>query len=467
MQNIKQLFITSLVIVALAGFTSCNNDDDALNLADQQNVDANNWIHDVMTEAYYWTDEIPTGIDRKQDPIDFFNQLLSDDDRFSVIVPDYEELENALNGVTKEAGYEFALAKVENSNDVVAIILYVKEGSPASDVGLKRGDVISQINGTTITLDNYQQLIPEIYDNHSIRYKRYSEESNDYVDKGTVTLSAVVISENPNFLDTVYTVGSKKIGYYVYNFFSPGTGNIYDDEMDQVIAGFKAEGVNSLILDLRYNSGGAVSSAKNLGSLVGTGVTSSDIFYENQYNDLYQDYFNNQPDGDKNLRGRFLDKADNIGSEIGGELYILTGSRTASASELIINGLDPYMNVTIIGDTTVGKNVGSALIGNTDDPDIHYGLLPIIFKIFNSQGYSGYDNGFTPLGENLVNDFQQPMLQLGDIQEPLLAHAIELIEGTSVGGRKARIESEAFTPIMTSIDKKKRTNRLIIENIKR
>ncbi|ELR68933.1 Carboxyl-terminal protease [Fulvivirga imtechensis AK7] len=464
MPIIKRFYITGLlIIIALAGLTSCNDDD-----AHNPNIDANNWIYDVMKEVYYWTDEIPANVNRGQDPSNFFHQLLSDDDRFSAIVPDYQELKNALSGVSKEAGYEFALARVENSNDVVAIILYVKKDSPADDAGLKRGDVISQINGTTITIDNYRQLISETYNNHSIKYKRYSEESDEYIDKGTLTLNAVVVSENPNFMDTVYAVGSKKIGYYVYNFFSPGTNKttVYDNEMDQVIANFKSQGIDALILDLRYNSGGAVTSAQNLASLVGSGVNSSKIFYKNQYNDLYQNYFNNQPDGDEALRAHFLDKAENIGNEIGGELYILTGSRTASASELIINGLDPYMHVTIIGDTTVGKNVGSFPIENTKDPNIHYGLLPIVFKIFNSQDYSGYDNGFTPLGENLVNDFRQPMLQLGDIQEPLLARAIELIEGTSVGGRKPRIESKEFTPIMTSIDKKRRTNRLIIEGLK-
>ncbi|UII32379.1 S41 family peptidase [Fulvivirga ulvae] len=454
-----------LLLTVLIGFSSCKDDDASLTPEEQLKIDTNNWLYDIMKEVYYWTDEIPADVDKTQEPEDLFYELLYQGDRFSVIVPNYEELINSLSGVSKDAGYEFALARVEDSNDVVAIVLYVKDNSSAKSIGLKRGDVIYQINGTTITLSNYQTLVPEIYNNHSISYRRYNDLISSYEDKGTANLTAVVLAENPNLMDTVFTIGDRKIGYYVYNFFSPGPtdAKAYDAEMDQIIASFKSAGVNEMILDLRYNSGGSVSSATNLASLLAPGISTSSIFYQNQWNDLYQNYIESQPDGDDILRGKFLSKADNIGSDIGGRLYVLTGSRTASASELIINGLDPYMDVTIIGDTTVGKNVGSIPIEDQDNEDNEYGILPIVFKIFNSEMYSGYDNGFSPLGDNLVNDFQYPMKALGDIEEPLLARAIELIQGSSTGGRQARATGEGFTPIMTSVDKKQRTNRLILD----
>lgn len=454
-----------LLLALLVGISSCKDDDASISPEEQQTLDINNWLYDIMKEVYYWTDEIPTDVDKTQAPEALFNDLLYQGDRFSAIVPNYEDLINSLSGVSKDAGYEFALAKVENSNDVVAIVLYIKNNSSAQSAGLKRGDVIYQVNGTTINISNYQTLVPEIYNDHSISYRRYNEVLETYEDQGTANLSAVVLAENPNLLDTVFTIGDRKIGYYVYNFFSPGPtdAKAYDAEMDQIIASFKSEGVNEMILDLRYNSGGSISSATNLGSLLGTGVNSSNIFYQNQWNDLYQNYIEDQPDGDDILRGKFLDKADNIGNQIGSKLYVLTGSRTASASELIINGLDPYMDITIIGDTTVGKNVGSIPIEDTENEDNEYGILPIVFKIFNSEMYSGYDNGFAPLGDNLVNDFQYPMKALGDIEEPLLSRAIELIQGSSMGGRQARTTGQEFKPIMTSVDKKQRTNRLIMD----
>lgn len=469
MNRIKQLFYTCSLLFAVVSFTACNDDDDnALSPDVQHNVDVNNWVYEMMDLFYYWTDDMPADTDRKQDPEAFFEGLLSQDDRFSIIVPDYEALVQSLDGVTKEAGYEFALVRVSGSDDVVAIVLYTKENSPAEVAGLRRGDVISQINGSTMTISNYREVIGGMSSDHTVKYRRYNEATSSFEEQGTANLTAVVLPENPNYLDTVYNIGSSKIGYYVYNFFSAGPDDeAYDNEMDQIIQGFKDQGVTSLILDLRYNSGGSVSSAKNLASLIGTGANSSKIFYENKFNQLYQNYLEDQPDGDQYLRVRFLDKAENIGSQIGGDLYILTGSRTASASELIINGLDPYMNVTIIGDTTVGKNVGSIPLDDEDNPNNPYGILPIVLKIFNSQGYSDYDEGFAPLGENVVSDFQQPMRALGDTRDPLLARAIELIEGGSIGGRKLRTEGEPFTPIMTSIDKKGRTNRLIIDDFRK
>lgn len=469
-------FVLAQVLI----FSACEDDDPVLpnqdqddvvvlDSADQQIVETNNWIYDVMKDVYYWTDDLPAKPDTLQNPSDFFFGLLSSEDRFSTIVPDYDELLNNLSGVSEEAGYEFMLAKEQNTDNVLAIVLYVKKDSPADFANLKRGDVISQINGTTITIDNYKMLLPEIYQNHSIKYKRFNEELASYEEKGTLDLNAVVVSENPNYLDTVYTIGSKKIGYYVYTFFSPGTDNstIYDDQMDQIIGNFKNEGVTDLVIDLRYNSGGAGSSARNMASLLAPNVTSSDIFYKNQYNDLYQEFFLSKPDGEARLQVPFEDKMENIGSQIGADLYVLTGTRTASASELVINGLDPYMTVTLIGETTVGKNVGSIPIQNVENPEIDYGLLPIVVKVFNSAGFSDYNEGFTPLGENFVKDFQQPLKALGDTEEPLLARAIEVIAGTAVSGRKSKFSGEVVTPIMTSIDLKTRSNRLIMEDMKK
>src|SRR5690606_23206114 len=129
----------------------------------------------------------------------------------------------------------------------------------------------------------------------------------------------VEYSENPHFLDTVYTIDGRKIGYYVYNFFSPGIGDNddrYDEQMDDIIGRFKSEGITDLILDLRYNSGGAVSSATNLASLVGQNISSDYIFYENKWNEFYQDYILKEPDGEDKLRKRFLDKSENLGDNV-------------------------------------------------------------------------------------------------------------------------------------------------------
>ena len=259
---------------------------------------------------------------------------------------------------------------------------------------------------------------------------------------GDVALDVKIIEENPNFLDTVYTFGNHKIGYFMYTFFRPGISTQnpteYDDEMDAVFASFKSEGVTDLIIDLRYNLGGAISSATNLASLIAPNVTSSDILYENQWNDLYQNYIEGLENGDDILRGKFVEKAGNIGADLNAAtVYVLVSRETASASELVINGLIPYMNVELIGFTTIGKNVGSIPIEDEDDPENTYGLRPIVRKTFNSAGNSDYDQGFTPTGDKFINEYQYPWYPEGDVRDPLIKKAVELITGEVLPSRIA------------------------------
>ena len=429
------------------------------------NAKVNSWIEDVMREVYYWEDDIPATLNKSLAPEDFFETILSTEDRFSFITPDYEGLINSLSGVSKSAGFEFQLTlESSQSNNVVAIVLYTLPGSPADLAGLKRGDVIKRINGTQMTTSNYRSLLSAMQETYTADFIRWNEATQSFAQEPQVTLATQVISENPNYLDSVYTINGQKIAYYIYNFFSPGVDNtsIYDQEMEGIISDFKAKGANHLILDLRYNGGGAVSSSTNLASLIGSGVDESEIYYSYQWNDLYQAYFQSQPGGDENLRGYFINRADNIGGQISGNtIYILTGSGTASASELIINGLKPYMNIVLIGETTVGKNVGSIPIQDTESEENKYGLLPIVFKIFNSQGDSDYSTGFEP--NILADDFSFPMLPLGDVNEALLSTAINQITGSGARYGLGVRPFEGNRRLKSSLEQKPNFGRMIIQ----
>jgi len=466
------LFTLCLLAISTSFFISCSEDDTPAPVVEERteqeltNQLVNEWVFDVMDEVYFWTSEMPDGLDQYQNPITFFDSLVFTDDRFSLIVESYDDLINSLNGVTLEAGYEFALAQSGN-DEVVAIITYVKPGSPAADAALIRGDVITKVNGTTITLNNYQSLINEIFSNHSITYLRYDEGSGTYSEQPSISLDAVQFAENPIYLDTVVEIDSRKIGYLVYNFFSNGsTGDNFDSKLNAKFAEFKSAGVTDFVLDLRYNSGGSIASATKIASQLAPNVTSSDVFYRNQWNELYTEFWQNEPDGDSRLTGYFNNPENNIGTEIDGELYILTGSRTASASELLINGLDPYMNVTIIGGTTVGKNVGSIPFEDTENIENEYGILPIVIRIANADGFSEYGNGFTPLGDNNINEFNSPLAPFSSLDDPLFARAVELITGSSMGGRKSsRLHQQGFTEIGSSLDQHLRSNKAILESV--
>jgi carboxyl-terminal processing protease len=437
---------------------ACKDDDNEVVLS--PTAETNSWIYDVMDEVYYWSDQMPGDPDKEQEPSDFYKGLLSPEDRFSHIVPNYQDLINSLNGVSKEAGYEFGLFQEENSNNVFAAVLYVKGNSPAAAAGLKRGDQINKINGKQITTSNYKTLVPDIYSDHTIDYDRPNKETGSLEAQSQLSLQVVELAENPSHLDTVYAVGGKKVGYFVYNFFAAGTNGNYDKEVDQVMAGFKSEGVSELVLDLRYNGGGSVASATNLASLLGKNIDGTKIFFENRWNDALQEYWESEADGEERLRQYFIDKAEKIGDNLSASrLYVLTGKGTASASELIINGLKPYMDVHLIGDKTVGKNVASIPFEDTDNPDNTYGILPIVLRIYNSQGESDFQNGFEP--DFAVKDYQFPLKALGNVEEPLLAQALAHITGSNA--RISSSEGQYLKPIMSSIELQSRAGRLIMD----
>jgi carboxyl-terminal processing protease len=230
--------------------------------------------------------------------------------------------------------------------------------------------------------------------------------------------------------------------------------------MDAVFADFKAQGITDLVLDLRYNSGGSETASQNLASLIAPGVNNTKIFCRREYNEEVEEAIVNDPDaGPEFLTTKFLNKSENVGSLLGGRVFILTSSRSASASELVINGLKPYMDVFLIGDVTYGKNVGSISLYEEDDPRNTWGMQPIVVKVFNSQNQSNYGNGFTP--DILNEDNSIYVYPLGDVRENLLQAAVEQITGTS-GGRIATSKGRRKT-VGHSLDLKKRSFTLTVD----
>ena len=436
-------------------------------IKNEANQYVNSWILENMQYWYLWNNDLPKTVDKNLDPESYFDALLSDEDRFSWIQSNYQELLNSLQGISKEAGYEFVLYREkEGSDNVMLQVLYVKHGSPAETGGLKRGDVITHINGQQMTTQNYKTLLSSIKLNHEIKYKSLITGEEKFEAPKTLTLSAIEYSENPNYLHKVIETGGKKIGYFVYNFFAAGTDSQpgkYDQEMDAIFGQFSVQGITDLVVDLRFNSGGSESSAKNLASLIGRGVDQSKIFLKRQYNDVVEEAILKDPNlGEGYLISHYKAKANNVGNLLtSGRVYILTSSRTASASELIINALKPFMEVFLIGDRTYGKNVGSISLFEEKDEKNQWGLQPIVVKVFNSQDQSDYSTGFAP--DVLHKDNGLYLYPLGDEREALLGQAIGQITGTAT---TARVDREERTPVGHSLDLKRRSFNLIMDEVK-
>jgi C-terminal processing protease CtpA/Prc len=225
----------------------------------------------------------------------------------------------------------------------------------------------------------------------------------------------------------------------MYNSF---IGN-FDDELNQAFGELKSEGVEELVLDLRYNGGGDVDSAVDLASMI-TGQFEGEIFMKEMWNATYQAYFEeNAPERLLNLFDSKIRTGESINSLNLSKVYILSTASTASASELIINGLEPYINVIQIGETTTGKFQASVTLYDSEDfskdsgvnENHTYALQPLVLKSANANGKSDYFNGLDPdveLSENINN-----LGVLGDLQEPFLQAAVNHIKGISKIGADA------------------------------
>ena len=389
------------------------------------------WIFSEMSKNYLWSDEMPESPDMSAAPATFYTNLLyeygnTSGDRFSQIV----NVANVNN--TPQAGYDYVFLSTVGSQYIYAYINYVVEGSPAESAGIKRGDIFLRVNGVKLTRSNYSGLMQEMASTHTLTRGSITE-NNSLIDADDVTVSVGYVQDDPIFLEKIHTIDGKKIAYLVYNSFTPdnGDGSLeYDRLLNAIFGKFKTEGVTDLVLDLRYNGGGVLSSATNLASMITSMDNVGKVFMNRTYNNnLQKEYLNKY--GEEYFIDRFVGSVNGENKNHLGlnKLYVLVSYRTASASELIINGLKPYLDVVLIGrDKTVGKNVG-ALVVNPTDVRIPWTLHPIIVKISNSENYSDYANGFTPDIYENEYDIKDPKA-LGDVNEKLLSKALSDITGT-------------------------------------
>ncbi|MDO6760044.1 S41 family peptidase [Tamlana sp. 2_MG-2023] len=416
----------------------------------------NDFVWSGMNLFYLYKDDVPdlannrftnTGdyrnyLDGFSNPEDLFESLIYNRqtvDRFSWIVDDYIALEESFKGISMTNGMEFQLYRFSSTDSgVFGVITHILPDTNASSQGLTRGDVFYAVDGTALNISNYSQLLSQ--NSYSIELGLYDDNDTDERDDDSITplgqniaLTKFEYSENPIYIHEVLSVDNRKIGYLMYNGFT-GT-EAYNNQLNNVFADFKAETVNDLVLDLRYNSGGSVNTAILLSSMI-TGQFKGDIFCTEQWNSEFQAAF--EEDNPEQLINRFVD--NNNGAALHSlnlsKVYILTTERSASASELVINALIPYIQVVQIGTTTAGKYQASTTIYDSPDfgrqganPGHTYAMQPLIYKSLNVDGVTDYFNGLPPsieIAENILN-----LGILGDVNEPLLAAAISDINGTA------------------------------------
>ena len=431
------LFLFSLL------FTSCFEDNDDNGALASEITD---FVWKGMNASYLYKQEI-SDLDnnRFDDPEEYASYLNSYNspenlfesliyerdniDKFSLIVDNYIELEQYLSGVSLSNGLNFGLVYLPNStNEIFGYVRYVDNGSEADLANINRGDIFRSIDDIPLSIDNYSDLLSqEVY---TVNFANYFNNNTEDVSDDTIELNDINIElqkvpliKNPVHHYSTLNYSGGKIGYLMYNQFVSN----YDDYLKTIFSEFKSNSVDELILDLRYNPGGSINSAIVLASLI-TGQFENEIFNTEQWNNDIQNYWlNNNPEY---LINRFMSFQSSLNLS---RVFILTTRSSASASELIINCLKPYINVIQIGTTTYGKYQASVTLYDSENfsnqnvnRSHNYALQPLVLKTLNANGVTDYYNGISPDYEYEERAFD--MGQVGNINEPMLNFTFGIID---------------------------------------
>lgn len=417
-----------IAIVLGLALAACERNDPSPEDGQFDNRDISEWVYEWMNTLYFWSDLIPqnTGILNFEDPAGLFFSILNrPEDRFSTITSDFESFFADLQGSPLSMGYSPAFGLVDGTSKVFIIVEFVYEDTPASEAGLKRGDIIVSIDNQGLDTLNYFQLYSQT--EYSVQLGNVSE--GQLLPNGeSLDLRADVISTDPILMQEVIETGGKKIGYLVFAEFISGSNDIFINRLNDVISSFNAQGIDELVLDLRYNPGGEISVAGHLASTIAPSSVKrgSDVLVSFVYNDFLSDFFLEE-DGPSspNLVYPFPSTPVSLNMD---RVVILTGRGTASASELLITGLDPYMEVVTVGETTVGKYTGSWVWPDTEEPPRHnWAIIPIVLKYANALGLTEFKDGLDP--DHFVEDDLFQARAFGDPSDPILAKALEILTG--------------------------------------
>ena len=451
MKPIKSLYIFSLFFLICL---SCANDLDDKPVSTSA---INNFIYKGLRSYYIYNDLVPDLVENKSfnlnynsylsvnNPENFFENLIYDrptTDKFSWLSKDYLALEQQFEGTNQVNGMVYGLDYVfPGSTNLYGFVKYVLPNTSASSENLIRGAIFTKVNNQDLTVSNYRNLLTN--NSYSIQLATYNTTTNTFNTNGTnVNLNKQTYTENPIYTSKIITVGSEKVGYLMYNRFNAA----FNQQLNNAFGNFAANNINHLVLDLRYNPGGSVNTATLLASMI-TGQFNTDVFSKLKYNANFlasnQNYnfkqtVNNQPINHLNLT----------------EIYVLTTDNTASASEMIINSLKPYINVIQIGTTTVGKSQASITLydspnfsRNNVNPLHLYAMQPLVAKTTNKLDIEVPSTGLVPnvaLAENALN-----LNELGQITEPLLAEALAQIDANNRIA-KPQIKKEISKPLHSS-----------------
>ncbi len=410
----KKLVLITIVFLSI--FASCkkNNVTPQVTLTATMARDS---LYYIMKEFYFWynmpeAEAVTTANkDNYSDPY-----LLLEAMRYKALdrwsfVADYNEFMAEMSGDFVGHGIRIGLA-----SDGTARIASIYNLSPLYASGVRRGWIIEKINNTA--------LAPILQSNDVTAYNNLLGASKEGITNIFVfkkpTGEEVTISSTKNAftINTVLKADTLELstgttGHLVFDqFITPST-----DELVSAFAYFKGLNIKDLILDLRYNTGGYLSVAQTLASYIAGNSHSGSVFAKLTYNDKHQE-----------ANSTFNFSSTTYSMDLP-RIVVITTRSTASASEAVINGLKPFVDVITLGDTTHGKPTGM----NMWDIGDKYIMAPVTFKMVNANNVGDYFGGFPPakiLPDDITHDFS-------DRQEACLKEAIYYLQNGNVSTSKS------------------------------
>lgn len=360
----------------------------------------NQYVRDVLRDVYLWNEFLPAA-----NPVSFTSpqayleavRYRPRDAHFSFIASAAES--QAFYSDSQFIGFGFSTSLL---NDELRVLQVYPE-SPAAEAGLARGDTVLEIDGRSIEalIASGEIGAPfgpgEVGVSVSIVFRSgVGVERQAVMTKRVVTIPTVSLTR-------AYDLDGRRVGYIFFrNFVQPSVA-----ALDEAFAALHEAKVSELVLDLRYNGGGLVSVAAHLSSLIGGAVTAGQPFAT---------YAHNARNAFRNETLRFEPAPGP--APVLSRLVVITSRGSASASELVINSLRPFMQVVQIGDATYGKPVGQYLFEFCEKV-----LAPVAFALHNANGEGDYFEGLPPTcvaGDGIDR-------QLGDPEEASLAEAFHYL----------------------------------------
>lgn len=340
-------------------------------------------------------------------------------DKYSYAIKkaEWDNISEGMNSIatTLSTDGDFGLTVFFNVESDLRVRL-VEPNSPAGIAGVRRGWRITNINGNSnITTANSNFIVDNIY-NAASASVTFQKPDGSLV---TLNLTRAHYSIRQVYLDTVYNINNKKIGYLVFNSFL-GNTDFLTNEFQRVFNHFAGEGVSDMVVDLRYNGGGYVSLQEKLANYLVNNAANGGVMMNQVYNA-------------NNTSRNLITKFKKTGSLNMSRVYFIVGRSTASASELLINNLKPYMDVKLVGSTTYGKPVGFFPIPVGD-----WYIFPVSFRTTNKNGEGNYFSGM-PVNSSVADGLDKDW---GDLSERSLASAIRNI---TTGQFRSQTQEEIYT----------------------